>query len=514
MKCYRLTIFICFMFILSCFSLTYAEDQEPLLRKNIDNLTPEELAAYEHAIQLLKDRSNINPYDESGFLWQSWIHNCPSVWVKMDDTPLENEDYECDFWKGRRTSPAPNYQRSFPGFCEHGKDLFLVWHRAELYYFEKLLQGTDPDGILSDSRDPAQVGPSTKHVTVPYWNWTRPPSGNRFPKVFEKGDSPLFHNGRNTTVVAPEDYHYTSPYLIAYQIYFLGWPQFAGYVRGQYGGYGDFEVEAHNNMHSDYIGGDMAESSTAALDPIFYSFHAYIDLIYERWIEEHGIDSITSQNTHLRGTQPSSVTDPEGFPDSVDAASMGPPLLYFDTRILGYTYEIKEEDAFVPKDKLLNFLRGDNSAIPVHGTTPVSRFRRLIMQGGARPNINPAINHVIDILIRPPSSGENHILFIGREDAETDHSFSVDIYLHPGTVAFNVNNRQHQDQYLISRRFHWGTGSTPHHEDTVMSMALNVNQILSVLAEEGHTDKTWHISVAISGLPQVGKFKMSRVEVR
>jgi len=34
-----------------------------------------------------------------------------------------------------------------PGMCEHGKDLFLPWHRAEFYYFEKILQGADPDFV-------------------------------------------------------------------------------------------------------------------------------------------------------------------------------------------------------------------------------------------------------------------------------------------------------------------------------------------------------------------------------
>jgi len=49
-------------------------------RKNIDLLTAPELAAYEHAIQILKDRSAANPYDRTGYLWQAWVHNCPFIW--------------------------------------------------------------------------------------------------------------------------------------------------------------------------------------------------------------------------------------------------------------------------------------------------------------------------------------------------------------------------------------------------------------------------------------------------
>src|SRR5260370_964766 len=36
-------------------------------------------------------------------------------------------------------------------------------------------------------------------------------------------------------------------------------------------------------MHGNYLGGLMADPSTAALDPIFWSFHAYIDLLFLQW---------------------------------------------------------------------------------------------------------------------------------------------------------------------------------------------------------------------------------------
>ena len=34
----------------------------------------------------------------------------------------------------------------------------------------------------------------------------------------------------------------------------------------------------------------MADPTFAALDPIFWSFHAYIDLIWDRWQKVHNID--------------------------------------------------------------------------------------------------------------------------------------------------------------------------------------------------------------------------------
>ena len=190
---------------------------ELAVRKNIDNLTPGELDAYEHAIQILKDRSRKYPYDKEEFLWQAWIHNCPGLHVPTNNPGHGGQtEPECDFWS--KNNPKQGYEFENPGMCEHGTDLFFPWHRAEFYYFEKLLRSTDPNGTITDSR--GRNGPSTANVAVPYWNWTRPPSGNRYPKAFEDEMSPLFHMERNTSPA--QMVPYTSPYLIAYQLYKLG----------------------------------------------------------------------------------------------------------------------------------------------------------------------------------------------------------------------------------------------------------------------------------------------------
>ena len=53
-------------------------------RKNIDELTPAELDAFKHAVGEMKRKSQENVYDRRGFLWQAWVHNCPSVDVFND----------------------------------------------------------------------------------------------------------------------------------------------------------------------------------------------------------------------------------------------------------------------------------------------------------------------------------------------------------------------------------------------------------------------------------------------
>ncbi|MFC4158693.1 hypothetical protein [Chitinimonas lacunae] len=77
---------------------------------------------------------------------------------------------------------------------------------AQFYYYEKALQAADPDG---------RYGPSTANVTVPYWNFSQPPSGKRYPRAFENPASPLYHVKRNHEPVDSR-FPYTSPYLLAF----------------------------------------------------------------------------------------------------------------------------------------------------------------------------------------------------------------------------------------------------------------------------------------------------------
>src|SRR5262249_39318771 len=148
-------------------ALAGAASAQVPLRKNIDLLSKDELAAYEHAIQILKDRSTANPFDKTGYLWQAWVHNCPFILVPASGAGPHG--MKCD--SVLAPAPGPGFVASHPGVCEHHKDLFLIWHRAQFYYFEKILQATDPDGVVTDSR--GIKGPSTRSVAVPFWNWTR-----------------------------------------------------------------------------------------------------------------------------------------------------------------------------------------------------------------------------------------------------------------------------------------------------------------------------------------------------
>jgi tyrosinase len=80
----------------------------PRVRKNIDSLTPQELANYEHAISKLLEISTNDPESIDGYTYFEQLH----------DGDL--------------------------GPCEHKNDTFMPWHRAHLFLFEEALRRSDP----------------------------------------------------------------------------------------------------------------------------------------------------------------------------------------------------------------------------------------------------------------------------------------------------------------------------------------------------------------------------------
>ena len=166
-----------------------------VVRKNIDKLTEEELESYEFALKVMKERSDKNPYDKTGFAWQAWVHNKTDVTMpeSVRDQKKFNRSYfdslrrwnhvrsdrdyyewvaglNSDFFEKNKID---SYITANPGKCEHGTEMFLLWHRGEFYYFEQIIRE-----ILVKNNKPL--------VGVPYWNYTQPPSGKRYPKAFEK----------------------------------------------------------------------------------------------------------------------------------------------------------------------------------------------------------------------------------------------------------------------------------------------------------------------------------------
>jgi len=91
-----------------------AESGKIKVRKNIECMTPDELARFRRVIKVMRCYDTFHEFDQRSFRYWANIH-------------------------------ANN--------CQHGWEQFLTWHRMYLYYFEQQMQDID------------------ETVTLPYWDW-------------------------------------------------------------------------------------------------------------------------------------------------------------------------------------------------------------------------------------------------------------------------------------------------------------------------------------------------------
>ncbi|HET7484508.1 MAG TPA: tyrosinase family protein [Solirubrobacterales bacterium] len=177
-----------------------------------------------------------------------------------------SDDRGYQYWAGIHGLPLPRY-------CIHHEELFLPWHRAYLYLFEKTLQDRVPG------------------VTLPWWDWTaghdegipdayarRRAGGTKNPLY----DSPIQPSGRENprqarTVRQPEPPG-ALPTLDEVEV-----------LVGENTDFLTFQTQlesVHDGVHM-WVGGTMEDINTAAYDPIFWAHHCMIDRLWYLWQQHH-----------------------------------------------------------------------------------------------------------------------------------------------------------------------------------------------------------------------------------
>jgi len=172
-----------------------------------------------------------------------------------------------------------------PSYCAHNTPLFLPWHRAYLYFFERALADLDPDANLA------------------WWDWTTPRSHREgLPAAFRRTAARVNRNPLATGPVrlsaaelsrfradpanrgalsdGPEPWTLRDPGdpdelpRAATIARALAAPTFADLSTLLEG--------IHSSVHV-WVGGAMSLISVAAYDPAFYSHHAMIDRVWYLW---------------------------------------------------------------------------------------------------------------------------------------------------------------------------------------------------------------------------------------
>lgn len=204
-------------------------------RRNVRTMTPGQLASFRKAITASQELK-----DDRGYQAWAGIHGLP-----------------------------------LPISCTHNSELFLPWHRAYLYVFEKSLQDRVPG------------------VTLPWWNWTMR-HGEGLPPAYKQAKS---HDGTpNPLRGSPIQPSGREP----------GGPSKTNRTPGAGGApplptladvnrvlalsdFLDFQSQLediHNGVHV-WVGGTMGSIATSAYDPIFWAHHAMIDRIWRLWQLRH-----------------------------------------------------------------------------------------------------------------------------------------------------------------------------------------------------------------------------------
>ena len=155
--------------------------------------------------------------------------------------------------------------------CVHGGELFLPWHRAYLYFFEKSLQDRVPG------------------VTLPWWDWTNHAEGIPGPYAKSRAEgkkNPLFDSpiqpaartgSRLTRTVrepgAPE--RLPSAQEVERVLANRDFMTFQTEVE-----------DLHDGVHG-WVGGSMGEIARSAYDPVFWAHHCMIDRLWYLWQLRH-----------------------------------------------------------------------------------------------------------------------------------------------------------------------------------------------------------------------------------
>jgi hypothetical protein len=404
-------------------------------RKNIDSLTPTELDNYKHAFDLVKQRSASNPARQDGLIYQSGLHNKVRAHADPDN-------------------PA--------GACEHGSEMFFPWHRAHLAGFEKLLQGSEPA--------------RTADVTIPYWNWTQKPTGKLFPAAFEDQGSPLFNAGRRKSGDPPT----WDPDDIRNMVKEPQWDLFAGRPKKPNPSFGAFEQSPHNSMHP-MIGPTMANPATAANDPIYWSFHAYVDLVWARWQRLH--QQMFGCGACKLWVEPSVFTTNEKV----------------TTKDWNYEYDYD----FSP----------DGPAIAAVAAAGSSNPLPMVIDSGERSVAAP---------LNVPPTSTRKLLKIEKVRPLADASYRIRVYVHPADVKVASLPEEQRRQYLVRSVTIWqSAGHHPEASDVYIDLTNAMarpggNPVVSVVTDAAPTgDAGGNQPMLDAALPKVqGLFRGLAIEER
>jgi polyphenol oxidase len=200
-------------------------------RKSAASLSTAEVARLKEAYKAMRDLAVSAPADPRGFTHQANIHcwNCAGG-----------------------------------GGNVHGSWRFFAWHRAYLYFHERIL-----GNLIGDPE-----------FRLPYWDWDNSLHRKLPPAYVTPNDAtnPLWNGTRSLPPATELPVEDVGPIVMNDVMNLDTFPEFGG--TAAFGG--SPEGLPHGAVHVD-VGGDMGFLSTAARDPVFYAHHSNVDKMWSDW---------------------------------------------------------------------------------------------------------------------------------------------------------------------------------------------------------------------------------------
>lgn len=358
-----------------------------------------------------------------------WRRDCRPIRPRRPASTLTNDEIEKlrNAYQAMRALDAsdPNDPRGFKRqanihcwYCGEGTQVhfswqFFAWHRAYLYFHERIL-----GKLIGDME-----------FRLPYWDWENT-AHRRMPGAYTSPNdatNPLWHTIRDmgpTDEIPDED---VGDLVMEAALTAETFAEFGGTATTN----GIPENAPHGSVHVD-VGGDMGFFDTAARDPIFYAHHGNVDKIWSDWNK--------ASSTHTNPVDPTFLTLTWNFYDenkvwrSITAAQ----VLNHENQ-LRYTYGSSKFIENLPC--LLDWVRIRTKWRELRTLQLAADVHKKMAQAterGGRTRL-----HLIEMPV-PLDKSAIYRLYISPETAKQDEGPTGEGYLGAFPVVLNNREKRHQ----------------------------------------------------------------------
>ena len=218
--------------------------------------------------------------------------------------------------------------------------------------------------------------------------------------------------------------------------------------------------EPTGSIH-DAIGPTMADGTAASNDPIYWSFHAYIDLVWSRW-----------QRLHTTSARPQKFMDPNAtlYLEPL-VATVAQTATTLDVLGMSYEYEYDFAGADGPPSP-------PAAAIAARG-----RPAAVVNSAGRELTVRP--EKELPAASRPQ-------LIVRDIVARGDTNYRIDIYLHPASLKFESLPDNERAKHLVRSLTILKGG---HHSDP-FDAYVDLSKAVSTIG-----GAPWHVTAVATPLP-------------